>query len=183
MNRKVLVGVGLGATVVALILLLYFFYPGFLSPLGPMKPKKPETASLTPPEAKEKPGAPGTTAPAPEAKPQPPAAKAAAPSAKPATKPETAAPAPKEAALPALEPKEGYGLLARSYRGYHSAGKLMEKLKKQGHEAFIRRDGKRYQVWVGPFSTRQEAARAAKSIKKKSKISPKIAKLVTPVPK
>ena len=44
-----------------------------------------------------------------------------------------------------------------SYRGYHSASKRLEQMKKQGHEAFIRRHKGRYQVWVGPFATRKEA--------------------------
>jgi len=60
---------------------------------------------------------------------------------------------------------------------------MLEKLKKQGQEAFIRRDRGKYQVWVGPFPTQKEAEAAAKSIKQKMKISLKIGKLVTPVPK
>ena len=91
--------------------------------------------------------------------------------------------APKEPELPALQPKKEYGLLAGSYRKYAGANKLLEKIKKQGQEAFIRRHREKYQVWVGPFATPKEAEAAAKALNKKIKIPSKIHQLVTPVPK
>jgi hypothetical protein len=62
----------------------------------------------------------------------------------------------------------------------------MEKLKKQGKPAFVRRDArhrKPYEVWAGPFPEQQEAQVAAKSIRNKLKVSPKMEKLQIPVPK
>jgi cell division septation protein DedD len=101
---------------------------------------------------------------------------------KPVTKPEAAPPAIPET-LPPLEPKKESGLLAGSYQNYASAAKMMEKLKKQGQPAFIRRDKGKYQVWVGPFSTPEEAQAAAKALKGKVKIPGKIHQIETPVPK
>ncbi|MEW6658825.1 MAG: SPOR domain-containing protein [Thermodesulfobacteriota bacterium] len=82
-----------------------------------------------------------------------------------------------------MQPKEEFGLLAGSFRSYAGASKMLEKLKKQEQEAFIRRDRRKFQVWVGPFSTPGEAQAAAKALNKKIKISGKVHKLVTPVPK
>lgn len=203
MSNKALAGLLALAAIVIVFLALYLFYPGVLPHLGPEKPQEPTKKTAALPEPQEKPGeqatpapapapAPAPTpppapapapAPAPQAPPQPtPPPPAAAPE-KPVTKPEPTPAAPKEAELPALQPKEGYGLLAGSFRGYASASKMLEKLKKQGQEAFIRRDRGKYQVWVGPFPTRQEAEEAAKSIQQKMKIRLKIEKMVTPVPK
>ena len=193
MTNRGLVGILFVAATIIIILVLYLFYPGVLPHLGPGKPGEALVKSQTTPTPAEKPGEkPGPTtapapapppSPAPQGQPQPSPSKPAVPPEPSLTKPEAAPPAPQEAALPPLEPKEGYGLLAGSFRKYRGASKRMEKLKKQGQEAFIRREAGKYQVWVGPFATRQEAEAAAKSIKQKSKISPKIEKFVTPVPK
>ena len=197
MTNKGLVGLLLGAAIIIVILVLYLFYPGVLPHLGPGKPLEPAKKTAPLPEPKGKPGeqpAPAPTpaptpapapapAPAPQEQPQPAPPPPAAPPEKPLTKPEPAPPAPKEAELPPLQPKEEFGLLAGSYRSYAGAGKMMEKLKKQGQEVFIRRNKGRFEVWVGPFPTHKEAEEAAKSLKQKSKITLKIGKLVTPVPK
>ena len=183
MTNKGLVGLLLVAAIIILFLVLYLFYPKGLPHLGPEKPKEPAVKTQVTPEPKEKPGEKPAPVPAPQEQPQPPPPPPAAPPEKPLTKPEAAPPGPKETVLPPLEPKEEFGLLVGSYRGYPAASKKMEKLKKQGQEVFIRRDKGKYQVWVGPFATRKEAEVAANSLKAKSKISPKIEKLVTPVPK
>jgi cell division protein FtsN len=170
MTKNVLVALGLVAAII--LAALYFFYSGGPPFKGLEKPKTPEVISPAAPEP-EKPGEKPAPAPTP----------APAPPEKPVTKPEPAPPAPKEAKLPPLEPKEGYGLLAGSYRKYPDAAKMMEKLKKEGQPAVIRKEKGRYQVWVGPFSTPQEAEAAAKALKGKVKIPSKIHKLVIPVPK
>jgi cell division septation protein DedD len=73
--------------------------------------------------------------------------------------------------------------LAGSYRHYGAASKRLEKIKKEGQEAFIRQHRGKFQVWVGPFSTPGEAQAAAKALNRKIKISGKIHQLETPVPK
>ncbi len=183
MTKKVLIALGLVAAIIILVVLYYFYSGGPPSP-GPEKPKEPAVKTQAAPEPKEKPAPAPTPAPAPPPSPAPQEQpQPVPPPGKPLTKPEAAPRAPKEAVLPPLEPKEEYGLLAGSYRKYTDANKMMEKLKKQGQPAFIRRDKGRYQVWVGPFPTPKEAEAAAKSLKGKVKIPSKIHKLVIPVPK
>jgi cell division protein FtsN len=193
MSKKVLVALGLVAAII--ILGLYFFYSWSPPLKTPEQPKEPAAKSQPAPEPKEKPGAAPATAPtpgpapapapapAPQEKPQLLSPQPIPPLEKPATKPEAAPGAPKEAELPPLEPKEEYGLLAGSYRKYPDAAKKMEQLKKQDQPAFIRKDKGRYQVWVGPFPAEKEAAAAAKALKGKQKIPPKIQKILIPVPK
>ena len=63
---------------------------------------------------------------------------------------------------------------------------MLEKVKKQGKEGFIRKTpGKKkgYQVMAGPFSSKREAAVAAKSLKTKLHVSPKLETIILPVPK
>ena len=177
MNKKVLVLLGLIAAII-ILLVFHFFFSGSPTSKGPGQPQEPAKKSVTAPESKEKPGPTAPAAPAPQAQPQP-----TPPPEKPVTKPEPAPPTPPETALPPLEPKEAYGVLAGSYRNYVDALKLLEKLQKQGKEVFIRRDKDKYQVWVGPFHTSKEAAETAKSLQGKTKISPKIEKIIIPVPK
>jgi len=179
-----LVGILLVAAIIILFLVLYLFYPRVLPFLGPEKPKELAVKSQATLEPKEKPGEKPAPSPQEQPQPAPTPPQPGAPAEKPVTKPEPTPPAPaKEAELAPLQPKEEYGLLAGSYRNYAGASKMMEKLKKQGQETFIRRHRGKYQVWVGPFPTRKEAEEAAKSLKTKSKISLKIEKIVTPVPK
>lgn len=200
MNKKFLVALGV---MVAIIIFLVFslYFSGDYPFTGPGLPKKPTVKTQATPEPKEKPAP--TTAPAPtpapkpaqapapkpapapatQAPPTPPPAPPAAPPEKPLTKPEATAPGPPKTELPPLQPTEEYGLLVGRYRSYRSAGKKMEKLKKKDLPAFIRRDKGRYQVWVGPFATRQEARKAAKTIKAKRRRPPRIQKITIPIPK
>jgi len=167
--------VALGLVVVIILGGLYFFFSGGPPSKAPEKPQESAVKPPAAPEPKEKPA----EKPAPPA----PAPTPAAPPEKPVTKPEPVPATPKEAALPPLEPKEGFGLLAGSYRKYADAAKMMEKLKKEGQPAVIRKEKGKYQVWVGPFSSSKEAGAAAKALKGKVKIPRKIHKVVTPVPK
>jgi len=198
-----LVGLLLVAVIIILFLLLYLYYPTGVPELGPKKPGEPPKKAVSVPEVQEKPGekpapapapappptaAPAPTpqaapAPAPQEKPQPAPPLPGGPPEKPSTKPEPAPPEPPKTELPPLKPQKEFGLLAGSYRQYRGASKRLEKIKKEGQEAFIRRHRGRYQVWVGPFSTPDEAKAAAKALRKKIRISAKIHPLVTPVPK
>jgi SPOR domain len=59
-------------------------------------------------------------------------------------------------------------------------------LKKQGKPAFVQRDPRninRYQVWMGPFSSQNEAQEAAKSLRATLKKPLKIEPIENPVPK
>jgi hypothetical protein len=193
MAKRVLGALILVAAII--VLGLYLFYSGSPPLKGPEKPKEPAAKTQITPEPKEKAGektAPAAApapapapapSPAPQEKPQLLTPQPIPPPEKPATKPEAAPGAPKTTELPPLEPKEEYGLLAGSYRGYPSAAKKMEQLKKKGQPAFIRKDKGRYQVWVGPFPTQEGAAAAAKVLKGKRKKSPKVQKILIPVPK
>jgi cell division septation protein DedD len=203
MTKKVLVALGLVAAVI--LLGLYFFFSGGPPFKSLEKPKPPEVKTQAAPEPGEKPGekpaptpsAAPPTAPSPAPAPVPAPAPTPSPQAqpqlltpqpipppeKPVTKPGAAPGAPKETGLPPLEPKEEYGLLAGSYRKYADAAKKMEQLKKQGQPAFIRKDKGMYQVWVGPFPAKKEAAAAAKALKGKRKSPPQIQKILIPVPK
>ena len=186
-----------------IVLGLYFYFSGGPPAKAPEKPKESAAKSQTTPapqeKAGEKPGpgpsgAPGAT-PAPGAKAGAPSAPAPLeksklltpqpipPQEQPATKPETEPGAPKATELPPLEPKEQYGLLAGRYRKYRSAAKKMAKLKKRDQPAFIRKDKGRYQVWVGPFPTKEGAEAAARLLKKKGKFRTKLQKIIIPVPK
>lgn len=190
MTKKVLVALGFVAAII-ILLLLYFFSTRDQQFKGPEPPQKPAEKSRITPEPKEKPApapvpaptTPPPPAPAPQEPPQPLPTPPVTPPEKPATKAEAPPPTPQDTELPPPEATEKYGFLAGSYRKFTDAAKKMEKLKKQGLPAFIRRDKGRYQVWAGPFSSRQEARKAAEAIKGKTRRPPKIQKLQIPVPK
>ena len=181
----------------ALVFLYYvWFYEGDSRPPEPSPVAKPEIVPRTasefapkpaPPEPR--PAAPTEPAPPPAAPPAPPqvtpipapeAPSAQAPLAK--VPPAKIAP-PEEAAITTQEPKEGYGLLAGRFRRYRAAQRLLEKIKKQDRPGFIRKKGKYYEVWVGPFPSSQEAKKHQKSIRSSLKISAKMRKFAIPVPK
>ncbi|MGD0216854.1 MAG: SPOR domain-containing protein [Desulfobaccales bacterium] len=85
-----------------------------------------------------------------------------------------------------LEEERKYGLSVGTFPNFRSAEKMLEKLRKQGKEGFIRRTpGKKkgYQVIAGPFSTKGEAEAAAKSLKTKLHVAPKLETIIIPVSK
>jgi cell division septation protein DedD len=73
--------------------------------------------------------------------------------------------------------------LAGKSRSYRNAKRLLAKIQKQNIPAFIRKKGKYYQVWAGPFPTSQEAEQAKQVLRTALKVSPKREKLEMPVPK
>lgn len=182
MTKKAMAGLALGAGLVALLAVLYAFYPVGAPQVSPGKPESPAGVPYrTAPEFAGKPGAPEPGAPPAQKPPAAPLAKAVPPSAETPAPPE-----PKPPAASPLAPEEHYGLLVGRYRTYKEAGKVMEKVQKEGKPAFIRHDGgqhRPYAVWAGPFPNQEQSKVAAKAIKAKMKVSPKLEKLQIPVPK
>jgi cell division septation protein DedD len=182
MTKKALAGLALGAGLVALLAVLYAFYPGGAPQVSPGKPESPAGVPYrTAPEFAGKPPTPGPGAPPAQETPAAPLGKAAPPLAETPAPPE-----PKLPAAPPPVPEEHYGLLVGRYRTYKEADKVKEKLQKEGKPAFIRHDGgqrRPYAVWAGPFPNQEQSKVAAKAIKAKMKVSPKLEKLQIPVPK
>ena len=87
---------------------------------------------------------------------------------------------------PPPEEKEHYGMLVGSYPKYPEAANMLAKLKKQEKPAFIQRDPRdinRYQVWLGPFTSRGEAQAVEKSLRATLKKPLSIEPIENPVPK
>jgi cell division septation protein DedD len=179
----------------ALVFLYYFWFQGEESrPPAPSPPAKPEIVPRTAPEFAQKPvpspppapvppapSPPTPVQPAPKEPSPPPAAPPAPPAVTPIPAPEV--PPAEEKAVTTQEPEGGYGLLAGRFRRYRDAQRLLDKIKKQKKPGFIRREGKFYEVWVGPFPLSQEAQKQQKSLRKSLKISTKMRKYELPVPK
>ena len=73
---------------------------------------------------------------------------------------EPSGPSPKITIPPPPAMAKHYGILAGNYRHYGDAAKMLARLKKRGQPAFVQRDPRnlnRFQVWLGPFSSRDEA--------------------------
>jgi hypothetical protein len=164
---------------VAVGLAVYFFSHG-----KPGKePASPAQTQVAVPATGQKPGAPAPQLPA--------ANRATSPATGPAPLP-TVVPVPapgppqvekKIAPLPTLEPKKKPGLVVGKFRHYKDAQRLLDKIKKKHLPGFIRKEGKNYEVWVGPFATPQEAERAGKSLKTTLKLSSQQREYEVPVPK
>ena len=95
-------------------------------------------------------------------------------------------PAAKEHPMAPLKEERKYGLLVGTFPNFRSAEKMLDKVRKQSKEGFIRRTpGKKkgFQVIAGPFSSRREAEVAAKSLKTKLHVSLKLEKIIIPVSK
>jgi cell division septation protein DedD len=182
MDKKIIGSIGLvvGLGLAGLFLYVFLFQNGDSQPPAPSPPEQPQVAVRPAPV----PAVPPETATPASREPVPPVPTPSAPPAVvpvPAPEPPTAE--EKIPPLPALEPTEKDGLLVRKFRRYEDAAKLLEKIKKQEIPAFIRREGKHYEVWAGPFSTPQEAEQARKSLRAALKISAQKGKLEIPVPK
>jgi cell division septation protein DedD len=81
---------------------------------------------------------------------------------------------------------EHFGVLVGTYRKYPDAAKMLAKLKKRGIPGFVQRDPKnidRYQVWAGPFTAREEAQTAEKTLQARLKKPLKLEQIENPVPK
>jgi cell division protein FtsN len=175
MNKKMASGLAVGAALILLLAGLYYFSAGTAPKTGPSPvtaptaPAKPETPAIVPaqPAPKELPAAPGIEPAGPP--------KGAAPS-----------PEPQVTVLPPLEPSQHYGILTGSYGKYGDAASMLARLNKLGKPAFVQRDPRdlnRYQVWLGPFSSQDEAREAIKSLQAILKKPFKIEPIENPVPK
>lgn len=190
MNKRVFKGLGLGALLLGLlILLLLTLYQFFGNRPVPVTTGKLEEKPQTSPSVSEAPIIPPPLA-APIASPleQPPAPSKEGVGPSEMTPPKTAIspPTSKEHPLEPLKEERQYGLLVGTFPNFRSAEKMLEKVRKQGKEGFIRKTpGKKkgYQVIAGPFSSRREAEVAAKSLKTKLYVSSKLVELIIPVPK
>ncbi|MBU4234197.1 MAG: SPOR domain-containing protein [Proteobacteria bacterium] len=178
MNKKMVSGWAVGATLILLLAVLYYLSTGTAPKTGP----SPGTAPGAPTaQALPEPPAAASTQPTPQ---EPPAAPGIAP----AGPPKGAAPSPEAHVTvpPPLEPSQHYGILAGSYKKYRDAARMLARLKKQGKPAFVQRDPRdlnRYQVWLGPFSSQNEAREAKKSLQAILKKPLKIEPIENPVPK
>lgn len=191
MNRKARWGLGLGVLGIIIGIMAYYW---IISPTGTrpvVTSGKPALPTAPPPvepggEPRTTPGVTGgeprPPSPAPPVAGPPHGVTKEAPSLTPAAGP----PKGPEATSPPERQQEGYALLLRRYRTYRDAGKLLEKLRRQGIPGYIRQHrGKppSYQVWAGPFPTRGEANQVARAIKKKWGISAKLRKITVAPPK
>jgi cell division protein FtsN len=179
MNQKTLRGLGAAAILIILAVVLYYLFTGSTPKTGPSAVTAPGPTTATAPVKPELPAA-GLA----QSLPQEPAAPAIEPGGPP--KGGSPGPEPHVTVPPPLESKEHYGILGGSFAKYPDAARLLAKLKKQGKPAFVQRDPRninRYQVWLGPFSSQNEAQEAAKSLRATLKKPLKIEPIENPVPK
>jgi len=190
LNQRVFKGLGLGALLLGLLILLLLILYHFLgSRPAPVPTGNLEVKPQTLPGVSEAPGTPPPLA-APNAPPleQPLAPPGEGVGISGTTPPKTAIgpPAAKEQPMAPLEEERKYGLSVGAFPNFRSAEKMLDKVGKQGEQGFIRRTpGKKkgYQVIAGPFSSKQEAEVAAKSLKTKLHVSPKLETIIIPVSK
>jgi cell division septation protein DedD len=190
LNQRVFKGLGLGALLLGLLILLLLILYHFLgSRPAPVPTGNLEVKPQTLPGVSEAPGTPPPLA-APIAPPleQPPAPPGEGVGISGTTPPKTSSgpPAAKEQPMAPLEEERKYGLSVGAFPNFRSAEKMLDKLRKQGTEGFIRRTpGKKkgFEVIAGPFSSKQEAEAAAKSLKTKLHVSPKLETIIIPVSK
>jgi cell division septation protein DedD len=181
MNQKTLRGLVVAASLIILAAVLYYLFTGSTLKPGP--------SAVTAPGPATAPGQPALPAAAlPQSAPQPPLQETPAPAIEPGGPPQGASPGPesKVTVLPPQEVKEHFGILAGSFGKYPGAARLLARLKKQGKPAFVQRDPRdvnRFQVWLGPFSSQNEAQEAAKSLQATLKKPVKIEPIENPVPK
>jgi cell division septation protein DedD len=156
-----------------LILLLLILYQHFGSRPAPLPTVKLEEKPQTLPGVSEAPGTPPPL-PAPIAPPleQPPAPSGEGVGTSETTPPKTAIgpPPAKEPPVAPLEEEKKYGLLVGAFPDSGSAEEMLDKVREQGGQGFIRTTpGKKNgsQVIAGPFSSRREAYVAAISLKNK----------------
>jgi cell division septation protein DedD len=97
---------------------------------------------------------------------------------------------PKITIPPAPARGKKYGVLVRNYRHYPPAARMLKRLKKWKIPGFVQRDPEdtsRFQVWMGPFSSQDEAQAAIKTLKSKLRARHRkrleIEEIENPVPK
>jgi type IV secretory pathway VirB10-like protein len=170
---------------VALGLAVYFLSSGRQAKEPASRPPAPTQVAVQPaPEPSRKPAAPAPPPPAAgQSAPPAPAGPPAPPAAAPAPAPRPPQIEEKFAPLPTLEPQKKPGLVVGKFHNYKDAQRLLDRIRKKNLPGFIRKDGKDYEVWAGPFATPQEAERTGKSLKTTLKLSPQPREYEVPVPK
>jgi len=185
MSKKNL-GIGVAAGLVALLFLGYYFIGGSgqVKAPGPSAPGAFQGVipSASQPTSKGEP--PALPSFPPEPAPTPPVTGPATP---PAVAP-LPAPAPPAAekpvvAPPPVETKQEPALLVRKFRRYADAKRMLAKVQKQRLPAFVRKEGKYYKVWAGPFPTSREAEQARRNLQAALKISSRQGRVQVQVPK
>ncbi len=185
MSKKILAIIGIVVGLAVATLVAYHF----LSPLGlfkthtPKPPVQPQVAVSPTPAPTQKTEAPATQPAAPAETKQSASGPAAPPTAAPGPTPELPAVEKKAVPLPTLEPQKESGLVVGKFRRYKDAQRRLDNIKKKNLPGFIRKEGKYYKVWVGPFATPQEAEQARKKLKTALKISSQKRDISVPVPK
>ncbi len=82
--------------------------------------------------------------------------------------------------------KEHFGILVGSYPKYQDAAKMLAKMKQQGKPGFVQKDPRNpnlFQVWLGPFSSQDNARAAGKDLQAMLNKPFKIEQIENPVPK
>jgi cell division protein FtsN len=181
MIKNILRGLAVGAVLVILLVVLYRLYSGSVP-----QPSRPVTAPAAPPTGTPPPAAPALKESGPPGPVVVPPMEAPGPPQKAAPSPEAKSPGAQGTGSPSGEPQDQYGLLVGRYRNYRDADKMLARLKKQGISGFIRRDKEKshpYQVWAGPYASREETLAAEKSLHALLKKSAKVGKLPAIIPK
>jgi cell division septation protein DedD len=182
MTKNVLRGLAIGAGLIILLVVLYLVYTRSVPPTGP----SPVTTPAPPPAGAPPPAAPALKGSGPPGPVTTPPGEAAGPIKEAAPGPAVKPPEVPGTVSPPEKPKEQYGLLAGRYRQYRDASKMLARMKEKGISGFIRREkGKTrpYEVWAGPYASREEALAAEKSLRALLKRTPKIMPLPAVIPK
>jgi cell division septation protein DedD len=165
--------------IIILAVVLWWLY----HPVGPQKGQGPAVTS--------KPGAaPSAATPAPQqAGPEGlPATSPAKPQAGPGVAP-LQEPSQQEPKITIPQPPaqgKKYGVLVGNYPKYPPAERMLKRLKRMGEPGFAQRDPRdssRFQVWMGPFSSQDEAQAAAKRLHTKLRKRLTTEEIENPVPK
>jgi cell division septation protein DedD len=178
MNRNVRGGLVALAAMIIVAVVLWWLYHAIAPRVGP-GPVATSKPAVTPPLApKAEQAAPQGPGAAPGIKPETPGGVAPLQGPSPA-EPQITIPPP-----PARGKK--YGVLVGNYRKYPQAARMLGRLKKRGIPGFVQRnprDSSQFQVWMGPFSSQEEAQAAEKKLRAKRKKPLKIEEIENPVPK
>ncbi|MEJ2670872.1 MAG: SPOR domain-containing protein [Deltaproteobacteria bacterium] len=172
MNKNTARGLAILVAMIIIAVVLWRFLPTGPTKVkpGPATTSKPEAAPPGPKEGGQQAGAP---------------IKEGAPSGVRALQ-EPGPPGPKVTVPKTPRLGKKYGILVGNYRRYPNAAKMLARLKKRGQPGFVQRDPRdpsRFQVWLGPFSSRKEARAAEKALKSILKKPRKIEEIENPVPK
>ncbi|MFP3868573.1 MAG: SPOR domain-containing protein [Desulfobacteraceae bacterium] len=170
MDKRV-IGIGLGALLIAAAVLGYNIYYKSAEPV-PSAPKKAGPAEMAP-------VSPPALSP-PEESPAPPVETGPT---EPLEPPQLEETQDKSTAPPE---KEAFGVLVAKFPTYQEASKLMAQLRQQGKPTYIQPSSEeptQYEVWTAPYQQEEQAQAAAKSIKAKYGWSPRVERIEVLPPK